>query len=632
MAELDTLPKLLKANYERYGDTRLAMSVKDLGIWQPYTWKEYYEKVKYFSLGLMSMGLEPGDKVSILGETKPESYWAELAVQACQSAMVGIFTDCLPEEVEYFVGHSDSKFVVVHDQEQADKLLKIKGNLPLLKRVIYWDPKELWSYDYPILMAFDEVIELGKEHEKLHAGLFEANVERGSGRDPAVFCYTSGTTGLPKGVILNYESLISCCTSWYNVERWDLENVEYLSFLPLAWVTEQSMLVLTLYQAVVVDFTEDPETVQQDIRESGPGLMFWGSRNWESVNRLIQAKMIDTTPLNRFLYHLWLPVGYKMADFEVAHQKPGLLWRILNFLAYWVVFRDLRDKVGLLKIKYPYTGGSQISPDVVRYFQALGVAIRVCYGSSEYPLVSVHRALDVIPETSGTCIPGVEARVSEDGEMLVRGPGVFAGYYKNPEATEKKFKGGWYCTEDFGHITENGHLVIMDRLGDLRALRDGSKFSPQFIESRLRFSPYIKDVLIVGNKDADFVGGVVNIDIDNVGRWAEARHLAYTTYTDLSQKPEVIKLVAKEIGRVNSLIPKKTMVKRFVNLYKEFDPDEAELTRTRKLKREFVESRYNDIISSIYEGKEELSVEAPVTYRDGRKGVIKTNIKINTLE
>lgn len=632
MAELDTLPKFLKANYEMYGDRKLSMSVKDFGIWQPYTWKEYYEKVKHLSLGLISMGLEPQDKVAILGETKPESYWTELAVQACQGAVVGIFTDCMPEEVKYFVSHSDSKFVVAHDQEQTDKLLKIKDDLPLLKKVIYWDPKGLWSYDDPILMSFDEVIELGKEYEKLHPGLFEANIERGSSEDPAVLCYTSGTTALPKGVILNHKALVNCCKSWYDVEQWDFEKTEYLSFLPLAWVTEQSMLTTTLYKGIIVNFTEDPETVQSDIRESGPGIMFWGSRNWESVNRLIQAKIIDTTAFNRFLYHLWLPVGYRIADAEAAHERPSLLWRILDFLAYWVVFRDLRDKVGLLKIKYAYTGGAQISPDVVRYFKALGISIRVCYGASEYPLVSVHRAGDVIPETSGNCIPDVEARVSEDGEILVRGPGIFSGYYKNPEATEKKFRGGWYCSEDFGHITEDGHLIIMDRLAELRALRDGSKFSPQFIESRLRFSPYIKDVLVVGNVNANFVAALVNIDIENAGRWAEARHIPYTTYTDLSQKPEVIDLVKKQIEWVNRLIPEETRVKKFVNLHKEFDPDEAELTRTRKLKREFIEGRYHAILSSIYGGIEDISVEAPVTYRDGRKGVIETTIKVTTVE
>jgi len=630
MAELDTLPKLLKANYEKYGDRKLGMSVKDLGIWQPYTWKDYYENVKYFSLGLISLGLEPGDNVAILGETKPESYWAELAAQACQGAAVGIFTDCMPEEVKYFVSHSDSKFVVVHDQEQTDKLLKIKDDLPLLKKVIYWDPKGLWNYNDPILMSFEEVVEIGKKYDKLHPGLFEANVERGSGDYIAVLCYTSGTTGLPKGAMISHNALIGCYRAWSTEDPW--EDCEYLSFLPLAWVTEQSMVTSTLCAGIIVNFTEDPETVQADIRESGPGLMFWGSRNWESVNRLIQAKMIDTTPFNRFLYHLCLPIGYKIANLEAANQKVGLFWRILNFLAYWAVFRDLRDKVGLLKTKYAYTGGAQISPDVVQYFKAIGVGIKVCYGSSEYPLVSVHRSDDVIPETSGRPLIGVEVRISEEGEVLVRGTSIFSGYYKNPEATEKKFRAGYYCSEDFGHITEDGHLVVMDRIGDLRMLRDGAKFSPQYLESRLRFSPYIKDVLVIGNENADFVAAVVNIDIDNVGRWAESKHIPYTTYTDLSQKPEVIELIKIEILKVNRLVPEKMRIKKFANLHKEFDPDEAELTRTRKLKREFMENRYADIISSIYGDKKEVPIEAAVTYRDGRKGVIKTSITANTVE
>jgi len=627
-----TLPKLLKGNYEKYGDKKVAMRVKDFGIWQTYTWKDYYEKVKYFSLGLISLGLEWGDKVSILGENKPEWYWAELATQAAGGVVVGIFTDCMSNEVKYYVEHSDSKFVIAHDQEQVDKLLQIKDELPLVKKVIYWDPKGVWNYDEPILMSFNEVIEMGKEYDKLHPDLFEANIERGSGEDVAIFCYTSGTTGLPKAAMMKQRAIVQAGGAWYDVDKWR-EDEQYVSFLPPAWITEQGLGIAgSLVSGMEVNFPEEPETVQENIREIGAQVLFWGPRNWESVNRLIQAKMIDTTAFNRFLYHLFLPVGYKIADLRTAKKKLNVLWQFLYFLAHWAVFRDLKDKVGLSKIRVAYTAAAPISPDIIRFFQAIGVNIKQLYGGSEQGLVTLHRDGDVRPETSGSEIPGVKVKLSEDGEIIIRGENLFSGYYKNPEATEEKLKDGWYYSGDFGYITEDGHLIVMDRMSDLRELSGGQKFSPQYAEIRLRFSPYIKDVLTIGGGDKAYVTCVINIDIDNVGRWAEARRIPYTTFTDLSQKPEVIELIRKDIERINKTLPEWARIKKFTNLHREFDPDEAELTRTRKIKRTFVEERYRELIDALYSGADELTVEAPITYRDGRKGTIKTAIKINSLE
>jgi long-chain acyl-CoA synthetase len=627
-----TLPKLLKQNYGKYGDKKVAMRVKEFGIWQTYTWKDYYEKVKYFSLGLISLGLEPGDKVSILGENKPEWYWAELGVQAAGGVVIGIFTDCMSNEVKYFVGHSDSKFVIAHDQEQVDKLLQIKDELPLLKKVIYWDPKGVWNYDDPILMSFDKVIELGKEYDKAHPGLFEDKIEGGSGDDVAVFCYTSGTTGLPKAAMLRHSAAIQAGQSWWNVDRWR-EDEQYVSFLPPAWITEQGLGVAgSLVSGMEVSFPEEPETVQENIREIGAQVLFWGPRNWESVNRLIQAKIMDTTPFNRFLYNLFLPVGYKVTDLRAAREKPNLIWRFLYFLAHWMVFRDLKDKVGLSKIRMAYTAAAPISPDVIRFFRAIGVNIKQLYGSSEGGLATLHRDDDVRPETSGPVMPGVEVRLSEDGEIIVKGENLFSGYYKNLEATAEKLQSGWYYTGDFGHVTEDGHLIVMDRMSDLRELSGGRKFSPQYAEIRLRFSPYIKDALTIGGGDKAYVACIINIDLDNVGRWAEARRIPYTTFTDLSQKTEVIELIRKDIQRINRTLPEWARIKKFANLHREFDADEAELTRTRKIKRTFVEERYKELIAALYGGAGELAVEAPITYRDGRKGTIKTAIKVNSVD
>lgn len=632
VGEMDTLPKLLKYNYENHGDSMVSMRVKQLGIWQEYTWQDYYEKVKYLSLGLVSLGLKRGDKVSILGDNKPQAYWAELATQAAGGVAVGIFTDCMPNEVKYFIEHSDSKFVVAGDQEQVDKLLQIKDELPLLTKVIYWDPKGVWNYDDPILVSFNKVIELGKEHDKAHPGTFDVNIQQGNGNDIAVICYTSGTTGLPKGAMLSHSTLIENETALSSVDSYR-DGEQIVSFIPLAWVTDQYLGITgPLYSRLVANFPEKPETVQENIREIGAQILFWGPRNWESVSRLIQAKMIDTTAIKRFLYNLFLPVGYRVADFKMADEKPDSLWRGLYFLAHWLVFRNLKDKVGLAKVRVAITAAAPISPDIIRYFQAIGVNIKQIYGGSEHGLVTATRDDNIRPETTGPPSPGVDVRLSDDSEILIRGGCMFSGYYKNPVAFAESVKKGWYYTGDFGHIAEDGHLIVMDRMSDLRELSSGRKFSPQYAEIRLRFSPYIKDALTVGGGDKDYVTSIINIDLDNVGRWAEARRIPYTTFTDLSQKPEVLELIRKDIERINRSLPEWARIKKFANLHREFDADEAELTRTRKIKRTFVEERYKELIDALYSGAGEMAVEAPITYRDGRKGTIKTAIKVNSLE
>ena len=626
--EVNTFPKLLKRNFDKFGDTQIALSVKDYGIWQSYTWKQYYENVKTFFMGMKSLGLEPGDKVSILGETKPESYFAQLAVHAMRGTVIGIFTDCLPDEVKYFVRHSDSKFVVAHDQEQVDKLLAIKDETPLVKKIIYWDPKGLWYYKDELLISFEEVLELGKEYDKSDPGCFERMIEEGDQEDVALFCYSSGTTGDPKGIMITHKTILGAGAAWACLDDWS-EKDNYVSFLPLVWVTEQMMIAASLITGMVVNFTESIETVQEDIRETGPSVLFWGARNWESTNRFIQAKITDSTFLNRLLYETFLKVGYRVADLHTEGNKAPAIWRFLNRIGYWVVFGDLLDRVGLRRAHNAYTGGAPVSPDVVRFFKAIGVNIRVAYGSSEFPLASIHRPNEVKPGSSGPPLPHVEVNISDEGEILLKSDYKMKGYYKIPNGLEKKVKDGWYHSGDFGHITKDNHLVVMDRLDDLRKLASGVRFSPQYIESRLRFSPYIKDVLVVGGENREYVGSIVNIDLDNVGRWAEGRKIAYTTYTDLSQKHEIIELIKEEFKRINDLLQESSVVKKFLNLHKEFDADDAELTRTRKIKREFMEARYAELIDGLYQDVEKIVIEAPVTYRDGRKGTIKTAIKIN---
>jgi long-chain acyl-CoA synthetase len=628
----DTLPKLLKKNAEKYGDQKIAMRVKDRGIWQRFTWKDYYEKVKFFSLGLLSLGMGKGDKVAILGENKPEIFWAELGVQSAGGTAVDIYTDCTPPEVKFFVTDSDSVFIVAHDQEQVDKILQIKEDLPKVKKVIYWDPKGLWNYDDSILISFPEVIQLGQSYEKDRPGLFEEIVEKGTGEEIALLSYTSGTTGLPKGAMILQRGLVAIAQAWRDADQWS-DRDRYVSFLHPAWITEQAVGVAgQLVSGMEVNFPEEPETVQENIREIGPTILFFAPRLWENINRMIQAKITDTSALRRWIYHLFLPVGYQATEYRLAKKGPTFFWGLIHRIAHWVLFRPLKDRVGLSRTRCAYTAGSAVSPDILSYFQAIGVNIKQLYGGSEQGLVTLHRDGEIKCETCGVPMLGVEVRLSPEGEILVKGDNIFSGYYKNLEATQEKIRDGWYYTGDFGYIDDDRHLVVIDRMEDLKALKGGRKFSPQFAEIRLRFCPYIKDALVIGGEDKDYVTAIINIDLENVGRWAEGNRIPYTTFTDLSQKPEVIELIKKDIQRMNKFLPEWSRIRQFVNLHKEFDADEAELTRTRKLRRTFVESRYSDLIAALYGKDREYKVEASITYRDGRKGVMKTAIHINQVE
>jgi len=627
-----TLPQLFKQKYERYGKDKIALRKKNRGIWQSYSWSDYYHNVKYIALYLISSGLKPGDKVAILGENTPEVYYAEIATLAARGTAVGVFSDCTADEVKYFVNQADISFIFAHDQEQVDKILEIKSEIPQVIKTIYWDPKGLWSYEDPILISMEKALKTGKNYDKKNPQLFDKIVKDGQQEDIALLVFTSGTTGAPKAAMLDQKCLVNGSLSFTEVEQFKQED-SYLSFVPIAWIVEQLIgVVASILSGFVVNFPESAETVTENIREMGPGILFFSPRQWESINRMVQSKIIDTTWLKRKVYSLCLPIGHKMADLQLSQKKPGIKLKILNFLAQWLAFRRLKDNLGLSGVKVGYTAGSAISPDIIKFFQGIGVNIKQVYGSSEMGLVTAHRNQEIRPETSGLPLPGSKIKLSEDGEILIKSSGMFVGYYKNETAYKKKFLDNWFCSGDYGYIDEKGHLIVIDRMDDLRSLKGGKKFSPQYPEIRLRFSPYIKEVLVVGEKEREFAAGLINIDLDNVGRWAEARSIPYTTFADLSQKDKVIELIRTEIENVNKTLPQEARIKKFLNLPKEFDADEAELTRTRKLRRAFLEDRYRDnLIEALYNDKNEYELETAITYRDGRQSVVKKNIKISSL-
>jgi long-chain acyl-CoA synthetase len=626
-----TIPQLIKANSENWS-RRTAVCMKRFGIWQRYSWSEYYTSVKYFSLGLVSLGLKRGDVVCIIGDNEPEWFWGEFAVQAAGGIVTGAFVDAIPSEVKYVAEHSGAVFAIVNDQEQTDKFLQIKDELPLLKKIIYWDPKGLKNYDDPLLVGFSEVIRLGQDYEKTHAGLFEDNVHRGRGDDTAFIYYTSGTTGLPKGALLTHRALITTARGF--TDRYPLdENDDLISNFPAAWVGDSYFATIPhLLTGARLNFPEEPETIAEDTREIGPNFVIYGPRQWESLVSEIHVKILDANPLKRFCYNLFLPVGHHIADLRFENREPGLGWRLLHGLAYLLLFRPLRDKLGLSHIRFAVTGSSVLSLDTFRLIHAIGVELRQNYASTEAGLISCHGKGEIAFESVGRPALGTEVRVSDAGELLVRSDCMFSGYLKNPEKTASALVDGWLHTGDAVNINDKGHLIFLDRLVDMGELKSGAKYAPQYIEGRLRFSPYIKDAMVVGGKDKDFVSAIINMDFTMVGKWAERHKIPYTTFVDLSQKEEVSQLIEKDLLRVNGYLPEPARVRKFVLLHKEFDPDEAELTRTRKLRREFVEERYRELIRGMYDNAGEVLVEASVTYRDGRKGTVKTGIKVRTVD
>jgi long-chain acyl-CoA synthetase len=627
----DTFPKLLARNAERFGG-RAALREKDLGIWRETSWRAYHDRVRDFSLGLVALGLARGGKVAIVGDNRPEWVIGELAAQAAGAASVGIYQDSNLTEVAFVIDHCDARFVVAEDQEQVDKILGMIDQLPKVQRVIYSDPRGLRRYQHEKLLSFAQVEERGRALAAEKPDLYRANVEQGRGADLAIICYTSGTTGQPKGAMLSFANLLTMALSLHQVDP-RKQRDEFVSFLPLAWIGEQMMSVATaLAVGFTVNFPEEPETALHDIREVAPNVLFAPPRIWEGLNSTVQVKIMDTTPLKRFLYERLMPVGYKVADLRLSRGGVPLVWRALYFLADLLLFRSLKDRLGLPRLRSGTTGGAALGPDVFRFFHAMGVRLKQIYGQTEISGISCIHPDDAIKfHTVGKPIPGTEVRISDRGEILSRSPSVFLGYYKNDEATREALTDGWLHSGDAGYLEEDGQLVVIDRIKDVLRLADGTQFSPQYIENRLKFSPYVKEVVVVG-KDRPYLTALVCIDLAVVGKWAEKQKISYTTYTDLSAKPQVYDLVQKEIDRVNETLPVAARIRKFVLLYKELDADDEELTRTRKVRRGFVEERYRSIIAALYGDQERIAIDTTIKFQDGKTARIQANLSVRRLE
>jgi long-chain acyl-CoA synthetase len=627
----ETLPQFL-LEHARSNPNKIALRERNFGIWQALTWSEYLQQVKYFCMGLVSLGLQSDETIAIIGDNRPEWVIAELAAQSARAKSIGIYQDAVVSEMIYIITHADVSFIVVEDQEQVDKILEMWSDLSGVRKVIYYDPKGLRNYTEDFLTYFPQVVELGRAYEQENPGWFEEHLAQGKDSDVAILSTTSGTTGDPKLAMLSHKSMISMGRNLMSVDPLEAHD-EYVSFLPLAWIGEQMMaLSCGLQVGFSINFPEEPETVQHDLREIGPQVMFSPPRIWESLVSQVQVKIQDSSWLKQRMYHWAAPIGHAMADTRFRKETPSLALRLKYFLADSLVFQNIKDHLGLRRLKRAYTGGAALGPDVFRFFHAMGVNLKQIYGQTEINGIAVvHRDGDIKFQTVGTPIPETEIHIDESGEILMRSPAVMEGYYRNPQATAQALTdGGWLRSGDAGYFDEDGHLIVIDRAKDVMTLHDGTKFSPQFIENKLKFSPYVKEAVVFGG-DWPFVTAMINIDFANVGKWAENHQIAYTTYTDLAQKEAIYELIRAHIEEANTDLPPAARIRRFLLLHKELDADDAELTRTRKVRRSLIAQRYDDIISALYSQNNFLNIQTTITYQDGRTATLQTRLRIENL-
>ncbi|XXJ21107.1 AMP-binding protein [Desulfovibrio caledoniensis] len=631
---MTTLPRLLA---RQAGDRprKTALREKEWGVWQAVSWEDSLRITAEFACGLEALDLGKGDIVILIGNNRPEWIWAELAIQGLGGMALGLYQDSPAEEIEYVFDLSGCRLVVAEDQEQVDKMLSFRERLPDLEHIVYHDPKGLKAYESRVegLKSFNAVRRLGREKGGDCLARFQERIRRGRPDDPCLIATTSGTTGRPKLAVLSHKNLLSMA---HNLGKYDPKtaNDEFVSFLPLAWMGEQMMAVASaLLFGFCVNFPETPDTASADSREIGPHFIFSPPRVYESIAAKVAGDIMETTPVKRWLYNRFLPVGYEYVDTVFAGDTPSPWLKFKYLLADQGLFRALRDRLGFSRMRSATTGGAALGPDVFRFFHAIGVNLKQIYGQTEIAGIScIHKEGEVDFTSVGAPIPETEVRISHDGEILSRSPAVFLGYYKNDEATRETLtEDGWLLSGDAGYFDDNGRLVVIDRLKDVMHLADGTRFSPQFLENKVKFSPFLRESVVLGD-GRDFVAAILCIDMAIVGHWAESRMITYTTYQDLAAKDEVYALIRDEVARTNATLPEETRIRRFCLLYKELDPDDNELTRTRKVKRGTIGERYGALIEALYTDVCALSLETEITYQDGCVRRMCGDIRIQDME
>jgi long-chain acyl-CoA synthetase len=628
--KLKPLPVYLYENFKKHPE-KVAFREKDYGIWNEYTWQDYLYFVSKVAIYFTDIGVKAQDTVAIVGDNKPEWVISELATQLLRAYPVGIYQDSVVSEVKYILEKTNARVVIAEDQEQVDKILEVVENVPSVKKIIYYDKKGMYQYSDDRLVYFKDIVEKDisvKSIEEFYKGM----MEKIDLNDVAVMCTTSGTTGFPKIAMLSHKNLSFMSRSLGKADP-KYPDDEFVSFLPLPWIGEQMMSVASaLMYGFKVNSPESHDTVQNDMKEIGPNLIFSPPRVWENLAATVQMKIMDASKFKKWIYNKCLPVGYMFAESKFEKRNLTLLQKIKYKLAYYAVFRKLKERLGFSNIRSAITGGAALGPDTFKFFHALGVNLKQIYGQTEISGIScIHRSDDIDFTSVGIPIEGTEIKITEDNEIISRSDAVFMGYYGDEKATLETLKDGWLYSGDAGYFDENGKLVVIDRKKDLMYLSDDSMFSPQFIENKLKFSPYVKEAVVIGDK-RDYITAILNIDMGIVGKWAEENKIAYSTYTDLSSKDEVYSLIAAEVKRVNDTLKKEHKINKFLLLYKELDPDDGELTRTRKVRRSFINEKYKELIDAMYEDVSVKNITASIKLQDGREKTINTDMKIYKME
>jgi long-chain acyl-CoA synthetase len=622
VALADTYPKLLRLNAREHGN-EIALREKDFGLWRLFTWNDYQTRVHDFALGMVELGLGRGDVIGIIGDNRPDWVAAEIATHAIGGLSLGLYRDVLDEEAAYLLNYGEARLVFAEDEEQVDKLLALADRAPHLKHIVYSDPRGMRKYDDQRLMEADKLAAMGRERAAREPGLYDRLTDATKGDDCAILCTTSGTTANPKLAMLAAGRVLSHCATYLSFDPKGPDD-EYVSVLPLPWIMEQVYVFgKGLLCRMKINFVEQADTMMSDFREIAPTFVLFAPRVWEAIAADVRARVMDASPLKQRLYALGMNTG-------LAALEKGKRSTLANLL----LFRALRDRLGFTRLRSAATGGAALGPDTFKFFQAMGVPLRTLYGQTELlGAYTLHPEGKVDPDTTGVAMAdSIEIRIEGPdsqgvGEIVVRHPNMFLGYYKNPEASAADMKEGWMHSGDAGYFNDTRQLVVIDRIKDLAETSRGERFSPQYIENKLKFSPYIAEAVVLG-AGREALAAMICIRYSIISKWAEKNRIAFTTYTDLASRPEVYALLHKEVETVNATLPPAQRISRFLLLYKELDADDGELTRTRKVRRGVINEKYGDIIDAIYRGAAKIPVDTVIKFQDGSTQRVRTSLRV----
>lgn len=623
---LKTLPKLLAYNARNHS-LETAIREKDLGIWVSQTWADYHNNTRQIALGLVSLGVKSGDVVGLIGDNRPDWVATEIAAHACGAATMGLYRDLMEKELGYLISYAKARFVFAEDEEQVDKFLSLEEDGKSVEWIVYEDQRGMRKYEDSRLISLAALREKGEALHKAQPNKYDEMVDATDGKNLAILCTTSGTTSNPKLVMITGQSLVDHCHDYLKADPKTAAD-EYVSVLPLPWIMEQIyVLGKSLISGMTVNFVEDQDTMMSDMREIGPTFILLAPRVWDGLAADVRARMMDASWIKRLLFDFFMKRG--LAAFEAGRSS----WSARVFL-----YNALKDRLGLTRVRSAATGGAALGPDTFKFFLAMGVPLRQLYGQTELlGAYTIHQPHDVNFDTVGVPFtPDIKVKIKDAdaegiGEIITSHKNAFVGFLDRPEETAKDVRDGWMHTGDAGYYNDAGHLVVIDRIADLAEMNGNRRYSPQFIENKLKFSPFVAEAVILGDK-RDYLAAMICIRFPIVSKWAEKKRISFTTYTDLASRPEVYRLIEEEIEKINATLPPAQQLNKFVLLYKELDADDGELTRTGKVRRSIIAEKYDEIIDTIYSEQSHVDIDTTITFQDGSKQRIQTSIAVRNLD